>query len=79
MPCNDTPRETLERQLSALRDARARGVRRVRDQSSTGAMTEVEYRTDGELLAAINELERRLATGTRPPIRTVRFQTSKGF
>ena len=79
MPYGDTDRTALEAQLSALRDARARGVRRVRDQSSTGAMTEVEYRTDGELMAAINELERRLATSLRPPIRTVKFETSKGF
>jgi len=72
-------RETLEAQLASLQNARARGVRRVRDTSSSGAVTEVEYRTDAEMTAAIADLERRLASMTQPPIRTVRINTSKGL
>ena len=69
----------LQTQIDALRAARDRGVRRVRDTPSSGAVTEVEYRTDNEMAAAIADLERRLAVLTQPPIRTVRIITSKGI
>jgi hypothetical protein len=68
----------LQSQLDTLHSARARGVLRVKDTSSTGAVTEVEYRSDHELAAAIADLERRLALMARLPIRTVLIATQKG-
>ncbi|WP_029356238.1 hypothetical protein [Bosea sp. 117] len=65
---------TLTDQLDKLRAARASGLRRARF-----ADREVEYRSDRELVAAIADLESRLAalSGRRPS--TIRFSTSKGL
>lgn len=79
MTATATSLETMLAQLAELQKARAKGIRRVRDTTSSGAVTEIEYRTDGELAAAIAALERRIAMYAQAPIRTVRFNTSKGF
>jgi hypothetical protein len=69
-----------EAQLQALRDALAKGERRV----SFGDKT-VEYRTVEELKTAIREVERAMhqdavATGLWPETpRQIRIQTNKGF
>ena len=64
----------LQTQLDGLRAVRAKGVNRLR----MGA-EEVTYRTDAELLAAICDLERRIAGAQGTAIRTVRFASSKGL
>lgn len=66
--------EDLTQMRDALLTARAKGVKTLRVGSET-----VEYKTDAEMAAAINDLEARIqrASGTRPAM--VRFTTSKGF
>ena len=59
----------------ALIGARASGTRRIVTQTA-GVSKEVEYRTDAELLAALCDVERRIA-GTNTRISYVR--SSKGF
>jgi len=65
----------LRVRLDALEAARDGGQRRVRVGN-----TEIEYRTDAELAAAIAALEKRLAVaeGRRAP-RFTTFLTDKGF
>lgn len=73
---------TLE-ELIADRDEllrhRASGVRSVEFQGG-GVGRRVEYRTDREMLAALADLERRIAAmqSPRPSPTTIRFATSKG-
>ncbi len=64
-----------EAQLQALRDALARGERRVTFGDKT-----VEYRSVEELKAAIREVEAALARESGPPkTRQIRVTTDKGF
>lgn len=64
-----------EAQLQALRDALARGERRV-----TFADKTVEYRSVEELKAAIREVEAALARDAgAPKARQIRITTDKGF
>lgn len=63
----------LAAQLEALRTARASGLRRVRFNDR-----EIEYRSDKEIVAAMADLERRIADQTGR-VRTVRLHSSKGF
>jgi hypothetical protein len=64
-----------EAQLQALRDALARGERRV-----TFADKTVEYRSVEELKAAIREVEAALAREAgAPKTRQIRITTDKGF
>lgn len=70
--------ELLQQQLETLRNARASGVRKVEVRSADSTRM-VEYKSDAEMTGAIAELERRLATWGRPPVRSVQFFTSKGF
>ena len=65
-------------QLSELREARASGARRISTMTN-GVRKEVEYRSDAELLAAIRDLERRIAAMGAKPITTVRIASSKGL
>ncbi|MEM6383449.1 MAG: hypothetical protein AAF739_12300 [Pseudomonadota bacterium] len=66
--------QQLETQLSALRAARAGGVKSV----SYGDRT-IEYRSDRELAAAIADVEHRLTGLVGPgPTRTVYITSSKG-
>lgn len=69
----------LAAQIENLRQCRAKGVLRVRDTSGSGHVTEVEYRSDAELAAAISDLERRLAGLRGSRIRTVRINSLKGL
>ena len=46
---------------------------------TNGVRKEVEYRSDAELLAAIRDLERRIAAMGAKPITTVRIASSKGL
>lgn len=64
----------LQAQLTALREARASGARRIRVKVE-GVEREVEYRSDAELRAAIADIEHRLAT----PSRIVKISPSKGL
>lgn len=65
---------TLQTQLAALQDVRSKGVLKVRMNGE-----EVTYRTDAELVAAISDIERRIAAAQGQSINRVRFNTSKGF
>lgn len=65
--------------LNTLRDAliraRASGVLTVRDSDGS----EITYKTDGQMAAAIANLESRIAASSSPPIQTIRFHTTKGL
>ena len=50
------------------------GTRRVRDSDGS----EIEYKSDGEMRAAIAAAEALIAAKT-PPVSTIRFNTSKGL
>jgi hypothetical protein len=65
----------LHDRLDSLRSIRAGGEREVQYGEDR-----VVFRTDAELAAAIDDLERQIATasGARP-VRMVRFSTSKGI
>lgn len=65
---------TLQTQLAALQEVRSKGVLKVRMNGE-----EVTYRTDAELVAAISDIERRIAAAQGQTIRQVRFHTSKGL
>lgn len=68
----------MEDDLSALRKARATGARRV-SFSMAGGQQEVDYRNDAEMLAAIHDLERRIAEARgRQPVRLIYINASKG-
>ena len=69
--------DTLLLQLTALRAARVSGVRRV-DIEGGGGRRVTEFKSDKEIAAAIFDLEKRIAALGGKPIRTIRFQTSKG-
>lgn len=70
--------EELIARRDALLKARASGVRAT-EYSAGGASRRIEYRTDRELLAALSDLERRIAAVGRPAPTTIRFATSKGL
>ena len=60
----------------ALKLARLRGVRRVRDSSGE----EVEYRADSEMAAALAAVDREIAAlSAGPHPKTIVFKTSKGL
>jgi hypothetical protein len=66
----------LARARDSLLEARAQGVRRVRDQNGE----EIEYKSDGEMARALAALDSEIAaitSGPRPTI--VTFNTSKGL
>jgi hypothetical protein len=65
---------SLADDLEKLRAARANGYRLVRL-----ADREVQYKSDGELAAAIADLERRIAKSENRNVSVVRVTTSKGF
>lgn len=69
----------LERQLASLREIRAQGTRSVEFSAGNGGSRRVEYRSDHELLAAINDLERRIAQLKPGRVSVVRIQSSKGL
>ena len=57
-------------------EARAQGVRKLRDQNGE----EIEYKSDGEMARALAALDSEIAamtSGPRPS--TIRFSTSKGL
>lgn len=66
--------EDLIQMRDALIRARAKGVKTLR----TGADS-VEYKTDAEMTAAINDLDARIARASSTRTGLVRFRTSKGF
>jgi hypothetical protein len=68
----------LEAQLAQLRRVRVQGTRVVEFSGGNGVSRRVEYRSDGELAAAINDLERRIAKLNNMRISQVRIQSSKG-
>lgn len=66
----------LQRWRDALFEARANGVRSLRDQNGE----ELTYSSDREMAAALAALDREIASlsGSRPPS-TIIFRTSKGL
>lgn len=70
---------TLETQLEKLRAARATGAREIEFTAGTGQSRRVQYKSDAEMAAAIADLEQRIAAVSGPPVRVIRFATSKGL
>jgi hypothetical protein len=71
--------DDLKQELDALERARFLGARRVRH-ASGGSEREVEYRSDADMRAAINDLQSkidRLEGGTRAA--TIVVRSSKGW
>lgn len=63
----------------ALRRAHASGAREAEFSSgANGTSRRVQYRSDAELASAIADVERRLATITRPPVRVTDIDACKG-
>lgn len=66
-------------ELTALRaslvEARAMGVRRVRDSDGS----EVEYKSDSEMARAVAALDAEIRAASKPPPNTIHFRTSKGI
>lgn len=65
--------EDLRAQLAKLRAIRANGAQRVKV-----GERDTWFRTDAELVAAIEDLERRIAAQARPPVRTIYVNYRKG-
>jgi hypothetical protein len=66
----------LQTLLDALTRARASGVLTVRDSDGS----EITYKTDAQMAAAIAALNAQIADAGRPqPVNTIRFHTSKGL
>ena len=65
----------MQTQLDVLRKARASGVRKVEGPDNRS----VEYKSDAEMAAAIADIERRITGASGRPIRTVYFNSTKGF
>lgn len=70
--------EDMRAQLDKLRSLRASGTSRLVVKSPI-THQEVEYRSDAELAAAIDDLERRIAAAIRPARRIFYPNVSKGF
>ena len=68
----------MEAQLAQLRRVRAQGTRVVEFSAGNGVTRRVEYRTDKDLAAAINDIERRLGIQRDTRISQVRIQSTKG-
>jgi hypothetical protein len=65
----------LETRLEALKAQRASGIARVTYDGKT-----VEYRGDNEIAAAIRDIETEIGKAKgESPVRTIRFNTSKGY
>lgn len=64
----------LQAYRAALEKARFSGNRRVR----TGN-TEIEFKTDSEMAAALDDLDRRIAAASAAVPAMIRFNTSKGY
>lgn len=65
----------LQAYKAALEAARYSGNRRVK----TGG-TEIEFKTDGEMVAALTDLDRQIAAASSTaPVRVIRINSSKGF
>lgn len=70
---------TLQAQLEELRAKRASGVSRISFVSPVTSRS-MEYRSDGELAAAIADIERQIAAHTASAApKIVYFNTSKGL
>ena len=68
--------EQLQDDLETLRQVRSTGALEV--QYSDGAR--VRFRSDAELLAAMGDLERRIASATgTTPVHTIAIHSSKGL
>ncbi len=68
--------DQLTRARDSLLEARAQGVRRLRDQNGE----EVEYRSDGEMARALAALDSEIMAVTNGArASTIRFTTSKGL
>jgi hypothetical protein len=65
----------LQSRLDTLRAARAGGVQDVR----TSDGRQLTYKTDGQMAAAIADLERQIAALTTTPVTTVLVTASKGL
>jgi hypothetical protein len=69
---------TLQPQLDALNAARAKGVKSVQ-YVGNGTSRTVEYKSDIEMNAAVQDLQRRIAALTSGSQRTIKISTSKGL
>jgi|GEM_PF-1733018 len=68
----------LKVQLAQLRRIRAQGARAVEFSAGNGVSRRVEFRSDAELVSAIGDVERRIASLNNTRISLVCIQSSKG-
>lgn len=68
----------LRSRLDALRAIRAKGAKVVTFRSGA-TEHRVEFQTDAELAAAIDDLERQVVAANGTVVKVVRFTTSKGL
>lgn len=66
--------EDLQRQLTSIRAMRAEGSKRVRFGDD-----EVEFQSGRDLVAAEQDLERRINAMARPRVTAIRIVSSKGL
>ena len=71
--------ESLQAQLDKLNAARAQGVSVVSFTSGTGSTRSVTYKSDIEMNAAAQDLQRRIAALQGDGRRTIKISTSKGL
>lgn len=64
----------MQERLEALLEARASGIRSVKYGDS-----DLEYRSDSEISAAIADLERRISMASAKQVSTVYITSSKGL
>jgi hypothetical protein len=68
--------DQLTRARDSLVEARAQGVRKLRDQKGE----EIKYKSDGEMARALAALDSEIAAmASGPRSSTIRFTTSKGL
>jgi hypothetical protein len=69
---------TLQAQLDALNAARAKGVKSV-SYTANGTQRVAEFKSDIEMNAAVQDLQRRIAALTSGSQRTIKISSSKGL
>jgi hypothetical protein len=69
---------TLQPQLDALNAARAKGTKTI-SYTANGVQRSVELKSDIEMNAAVQDLQRRIAALTSGSQRTIKISSSKGL
>jgi hypothetical protein len=70
----------LQARLDKLRSIRAKGVREFEIMSGNGSMRRISYSSDADIAAAIQDLERQIASmSSGGRVNSVVFRTTKGL